>query len=162
MTPTSGNDIFLISTYGLHSLALKKDETVWAWGQDGSGQLGIGKAVLNPTVPIQVKGLSDMIGIAAGGEHSLAVKSDGTVWAWGRHDEGQLGVAMAQEGEYSYKDMPVQVQGLSGVIAVAAGENHSMALTGRGLVYVWGYNSSGQLGNGDFNDQEKPVRGLWP
>ncbi len=79
-----------ISGGGSHSLVLKPDGTVWAWGGNHAGQLGDGTT--NPRkFAIQVKGLEDVVSIAAGWEHNLAVKSDGTVWAWGNNRFGQLG-----------------------------------------------------------------------
>ncbi len=74
----------------MHSLALKSDGAVWAWGWNFSGQLGNGTD-LDSSIPKKVSNLTDVIAIAAGGEHSLALKSDGTVWAWGDNTSGQLG-----------------------------------------------------------------------
>lgn len=77
---------------GNHSLALKSDGTVWAWGDNGNGQLG-DETTAQRNVPVQVKNLTNAISIAAceRGCHSLALKSDGTVWAWGDNSKGQLG-----------------------------------------------------------------------
>jgi hypothetical protein len=82
------------SGYG-HSLALAADGTVWAWGDNTYGQLGDGSGGTGPTsikvTPVQVSGLANVVGIGAGEQHSLAVKSDGTVWAWGLDGQGELG-----------------------------------------------------------------------
>jgi len=101
---------------------VKNDRTVWAWGHNGSGQLGNGSTTKS-NVPVQVTGLSGVVAVAGGGYHSLAVKSDGTVWAWGYNSYGQLG-----NGNTTNSNVPVQVRGLSNVVAVAAGAYHSLAV----------------------------------
>src|SRR5207245_7369310 len=94
---------------GRHSLALKSDGTVWAWGLNIAGELGNGTNT-NSNTPVQVSGLSGVTAIAVGFLHSLALKSDGTVWAWGDNDQGQLG-----NGTNTSSNTPVQVSGLGGV-----------------------------------------------
>jgi alpha-tubulin suppressor-like RCC1 family protein len=128
-----------------HSLALKSNGTVWAWGNDGWGQLGNGK-YMSSSSPIQVPGLSRVTGIAAGSLHNLALKSDGTVWGWGFNYFGQVGLGTS--GNRGNVLSPVQVKGLAGVIAVAAGGDTSYALKSDGTVWAWGYDGQGELGNG--------------
>ena len=82
--------------------------------------------------------------IAGGDVHSLGLKSDGTVWAWGDNFSGQLG-----DGTTEDRSTPVQVSGLSGVIGIAGGAGHSLALKSDGTVWAWGYNLYGRLGDGD-------------
>ena len=137
-----------------HSLALKSDGTVWAWGRNGNGQLG-DVTTTNSSSPVQASGLTGVIAIAVGGNHSLALKSDGTVWAWGFNQYGQLG-----DSTTTQRTTPVQVSGLSGVIAIASGGYHSMALKSDGTVWAWGYNSNGygQLGDGSTTDRTTPVQ----
>lgn len=133
-----------------HSLALKSDGTVWAWGDNAKGQLGDGSTTQRPT-PVQVSGLSGVVGISAGANHSLAVKSDGTVWAWGDNAVGQLG-----DGSATTRLVPVRSGrplvagqlGLTDVVAVAAGANHSLALKSDGTVWATGDETYGQLGRG--------------
>src|SRR5205809_545314 len=79
-----------VATGTYHSIVLRNDGTVWAWGYNGYGQLG-DTSNTNRTAPVLVTGLSGVTAIAAGDYHSLAVKSDGTVWAWGYNVYGQLG-----------------------------------------------------------------------
>jgi len=109
----------------LHSLALKSDGTVRAWGQNTSGQSGNGTVTFGSNTPVQVSGLSGVAAIAGGDIHSLALKSDGTVWAWGYNLDGELG-----NGTYTDSNTPVEVSGLSGVTVIAGGGFHSLALVG--------------------------------
>lgn len=133
------------------SLMLDSSGSIWSWGTNASGQLGVGtcSAVLdtaNRLVPTQVTGLSSVVTIAAGYDHSLALKSDGTVWAFGQNTLGQLG-----DGTTAHKDCPVQVLGLpteARVIQIAAGAASSYALDDRGRVWAWGRNQYGNLGQG--------------
>src|SRR5689334_1668925 len=77
--------------------------------------------------------------IAAGASHGLALLSDGTVWAWGHNDHGQLG-----DGTYKDRPVPVQVNGLADTVAIAAGQIHSLALKKDGTVWVWGSTGLGE------------------
>ena len=97
-----------IAAGGLHTVALKSDGTVWAWGYNGYGQLGDGTTT-NRLTPVQVSSLSGVTAIAAGVYHTLALKSDGTVWAWGYNGDGRLG-----DGTTTNRTTPVQVSSLSG------------------------------------------------
>lgn len=90
--------------------------------------------------------------VSAGAAHTLALKRDGTVWAWGKNNVGQLG-----DGTLGPRTAPIQIPGLSGVVAVAAGRVHSLALTKDGKVWAWGDNSSGQLGDGTTVPRQRPV-----
>ncbi len=135
-----------------HSLALKSDGTVWAWGTNAAGQLGTGTPSDNQGAPQQVSELTRMVAVAANGKHSLALKDNGTVWAWGDNQYGQLG-----DGSTTARFQPVQVQGLTGVVALACGDTHSLALRGDGMVWAWGRNDLGQLGIANVTDQKTPV-----
>jgi len=136
-----------------HSLAVKSDGTVWAWGNNTEGQLGNGTTNNYSSTPIQVSDLSGVIAVAGGDHHSLALKYDGTVWAWGENLLGELG-----NGSTNSSSTPVQVSGLSGVIAIASGYLHSLALKHDGTVWAWGDNNYGELGNGSTNTSSTPVQ----
>lgn len=119
---------------GYHSIAAKQDGTVWAWGYNGNGRLGDSTTV-QKTAPVQIAGLTNVVEVVAGDAHTLALKSDGTVWAWGYNFFGQLG---AGSFDFTDRNTPVQVTGLTNVIAIAAGGKGSMALKADGTVWVWG------------------------
>ncbi|HZD60627.1 MAG TPA: S-layer homology domain-containing protein [Anaerolineae bacterium] len=136
-----------------HSFAIKQDGTAWAWGWNYFGQLGDGTTTDRYT-PVQVSNLSGVTGVAAGIDYSVALKQDGTVWTWGRNEFGKLGVVTTE----LYKPTPTQVTGLSGVTAITAGRDHTLALKPDGTVFAWGCNEFGQLGDGTTTDRHTPVQ----
>ena len=138
-------DAAAVSAGSSHTIALLNDGTVWTWGNNYYGTLGDGTSNTTRQEPGQVGGLEGFIAVVAGASHNLALKSDGTVWAWGNNDHGQVG-----NGESGgICSIPVQVAGLTGIIAVSAGYYHSVALKWDGTVVAWGYNDYGQLGDGN-------------
>ena len=145
LSPPSTGTKPMVATSGGHTVALKKDGTVWAWGWNEQGQLGDGTTTDRLT-PVQAVGLHNVTSIAVSNQHSAALKSDGTVWAWGWNSSGQLGT---NSGMSIQSLTPVQVGGLYGVTAIAAGDSHTLALTNDGTVWAWGSNWDGQLGTGD-------------
>lgn len=132
--------------------ALKNDGTVWAWGDNQYGQLGLGKTPYSTNVPTQIPGLENIIAISAGYQYALALKNDGTVWAWGDNGEGQLG-----NGTVGSEYTPVQVANLTDVVDIEAGRRHSFARKADGTVWAWGDNGGGQFGNGTTTDSKVPV-----
>lgn len=135
-----------------HSLALKNDGTVWAWGDNSSGQLGDGTTITRYS-PIQVPSLTNITRIAAGGKHSLAMRADGVLFAWGSNQYGQLGIDSSDLNSL----VPVSAVIPGPVTEIAAGTEHSVALTDDGTVWTWGRNSVAQLGDGSLIDRRRPV-----
>ena len=148
------------NTGGFTGYALLEDGTIVAWGDNDEGQLGNGASGADralgtypkPSVtPVKVTGLANIIDIAAGDKHALALHRDGTVWAWGTRDEGALGGGDAKPAgslRVSSAVAPVPVRGLEGITQIAVGATHNLALTRDGHVMSWGTNSSGELGVG--------------
>ncbi|HEV3310396.1 MAG TPA: hypothetical protein VG815_07750 [Chloroflexota bacterium] len=131
------------------SVALKSDGTVWAWGTNGEGELGAdpGSTYIS-TVPRRIRGLTDVIAIAAGAGHVLALTKAGKVWTWGDDQYGQLGDG-AFCGPYNCLSWtPSQVPGLTSIRLIAAGGNDSAAITAKGEVWTWGDSYDDQLGDG--------------
>ncbi len=146
-----------IAAGAYHSLAVNGDGTVSAWGYNAVGQLGLGAADSVRANPTLVPGLANVVAVAAGDFHSLALLQDGTVRAWGFNAYGQLG-----NGNTTNQSSPVLVSGLANVIAIAAGGQHSLALLADGTLRAWGANDSGQLGDGTTVSRSlpTPVSGL--
>ncbi len=130
------------------AVALKADGSVWTWGMNTYGQRGDGTTVDNP-VPGQVQGpggtgyLTGVTAIMGGEEHNVALKSDGSVWAWGMNSFNQLG-----NGTNISSSTPVQVSGLSGIVALGGRAYHTLAIKSDGTVWAWGLDKWGALGNG--------------
>src|SRR5260221_6604064 len=136
---------------------------LWAWGLNGDGELGVTTSqtcsgYVCSAAPISVTSIGTVTAVAGGSGHTLAVASDGSVWAWGRNESGQLGNPSVSVCTYCQSTTPVQVSGLPGpVVAVSAGFEHSLALTSSGAVYAWGSNGQGELGDGTTTNRNSAV-----
>ena len=111
-------------------------------GFNSSGQLGV-VGTASSSVPVPIPGLTAISSVVAGRGYSLALKPDGTVWAWGSNSSGIFGAATPDSST-----SPVELPGLSGITAITAGAGDALALSADGHVYAWGDNTYGQLGNG--------------
>ena len=142
----AGTWVRVAAGYG-HTLGLRADGTLWAWGCNDYGQLGnstnVGSSAPNPT-PTQVAGT--YVQVAVGLSHSLGLQADGTLWTWGLNKYGQLGNS-ATSGSPGANPTPALVSGPARYTQVAAGYHHSLGLTADGTLYAWGYNFFGQLGS---------------
>ena len=144
-------DVAAISAGNSFSVALKKDGTVWVWGKNTAGQLGQGTFGGVHGRPEQVPGLTDVVQIDASDDSFiLARKSDGTVWAWGYNQYGMLGDGTVSTNDQKSNPTPTQVKDLTGVVDIAAGSYHSVALKSDHTVWSWGWNKQGQLGIDDL------------
>lgn len=136
----------MVSAGASHTLALKNDGTVWAWGSNTSGELG-NNSTTSSSQPVQVMGgsspLAGIVAVAAGNNESFAVDANGNVWAWGLNTNGQLGIGTAVNATTA-----TQVASLAGIVGIASAQHHILALKNDGTVMSWGSNTSGQLGNG--------------
>jgi alpha-tubulin suppressor-like RCC1 family protein len=125
-----------------HSLMLLSDGTVWAWGRNQYGATGVNPSTGEVCSPTQVSLSGCAVAIAAGDQLSLALLADGTVWAWGFNNNGQLGNATTTNSH-----TPVQVSGITTAKAISAGNWHALALLADGTVKAWGQGNLGQMGN---------------
>ncbi len=155
--------VTLIAAGGGQSYAYRaSDATLWAWGSNSNGQLGEPPATPQETSPVLVSGLPALTAIATKGQHTLALGADGTVYAWGANDAGQLGL-----GDFVDRSTPTAVPLFAPAIAIGTGGSHSLAVVGTDAeVWAWGSNAFGQLGSGrqgapgqGFSDPE-PVLGV--
>lgn len=138
---------------GAHVLAIKTDNTLWAWGLNGSGRLGDG-TVVNKSSPVQIGAGTDWAYVAAGGGNgfSVAIKTNGTLWSWGTNGNGNLG-----SGTTISRSSPVQVGALTNWSKVSSARG-SLAIKTDKTLWAWGANGSGQLGLGSVVEVSSPVQ----
>jgi hypothetical protein len=172
LPPSTVQEHRTLAAGGLHTLALRPDGAVWAWGQNFYGELGAPDPVYlqsglsrvwddsRTLVRVGYPGfdylgypafsiLTGIVSISAGSAHSLALAPDGSVWAWGDNSQGQAGpIPSACMSADACSNIPQEVPGLPYVVAVSAGAVHSLAVSSTGTVLGWGRNGEGQLGNG--------------
>jgi alpha-tubulin suppressor-like RCC1 family protein len=152
----AGSDVVQVAAGRTHNLAVRSDGTVTAWGLNDHGALGDGTTTDRST-PVQVSGLSGVITqVAAGEAFSLALRSGGTVWAWGRNDRGQLGRGTISGGEL----VPARVSVLNRVTKIAAGRDFALALRSDGIVFAWGTDRFGQLNVAPAAAVTRPVNSI--
>jgi RHS repeat-associated protein len=154
-TVTLHADSWQMTTVGIaagqsQALALRSDGSVWTWGTNQVGEMGISN-LTGSYFPLRVPGVSGVTGIAAGWQHSLAVENNGTVWAWGDNSGGELGNANSNSA------VPVPVTGITNAAGVSGGFAFSLALLANGQVLAWGTNQAGELGNGTTSSSSQPV-----
>ena len=142
------------STAGSHSLALKANGTLWAWGRNSQGQLGDGSTV-DKHEPTQITTETDWRSITAGSIHSAAIKLDGTLWAWGYNSYGTLG-----DGTSTNRNNPTPIGTDTTWVSLAA-DSHTMAIKADGSLWTWGRNGNGRLGDGTSVDKLEPIQ-IWP
>ncbi len=103
---------------------LKTDGTLWVWGENSYGRLGLGDTT-NRSSPVQIGALTTWLNISAGKYYSSAIKTDGTMWAWGRNIFGELG-----QGDTINRSSPVQVGALTTWLNISGGGRHTLAIGG--------------------------------
>jgi alpha-tubulin suppressor-like RCC1 family protein len=136
-----------------HSLGIRSNGTLWAWGINSFGRLGDGTATSRLSPVSVVGGFTDWCAASAGGDHSLGVRSNGSLWAWGLNSTGQLG-----DGTVTSRLSPVSVVGgFTDWCAASAGNAHSLGVRTNGSLWAWGCNSSGQLGDDTITSRSSPV-----
>jgi alpha-tubulin suppressor-like RCC1 family protein len=139
----TANNWASVSAGTYHTLALRRDGTLWAWGDDSQRQIGATSIATQQNTPVQVGTDANWVSVSAGTYYSLAIKADGTLWAWGENGAGQLG-----SGNTMTNYFPTKVGTATNWASVAGGFQHTAGLRRDGTLWTWGYNSNGQLGNG--------------
>ncbi|MCL2679953.1 MAG: hypothetical protein FWF11_00525, partial [Coriobacteriia bacterium] len=133
-----------VSAGEFHSLAIRSDGTLWAWGLNGNGRTGLGTGTGNQTTPAQVGTATNWTQVSAGNNYSLAIRSDGTLWAWGNNAMGRTGLGT----DTGIQTTPAQVGTATNWTAVSAGWEHSLAIRSDGTLWSWGWNNNGRTGLG--------------
>lgn len=142
-----------ISAGHSHALAVTADGTVYAWGSNEYGQLGNSNKN-GSAIPVSVDGVSNIVSVSAGSGSSIAMTRDEDVYSWGYGEYGQLG-----DGDNAISHQsPISVRNVSGVISIQSGLYHNFAVTSIGILYAWGRNQYGQLGNGKNSNSNVPTR----
>jgi alpha-tubulin suppressor-like RCC1 family protein len=142
-----------LSAGSSHSLGLRADGTAWAWGGNSSGTLGDGTAISKSSPVSVVGGFSDWTQLSAGAGFNLGLRANGTAWAWGINNSGQIG-----DNTTVSKSSPVSVVGgFTDWTQLSAGDSHSLGLRANGIAYAWGFNGSGQLGDDSITARSSPV-----
>jgi alpha-tubulin suppressor-like RCC1 family protein len=141
-----------VSARGRAAFIKKADGTLWAWGINYRGVLGLGDTT-NRSSPVQVGALTTWSKIAAGHKHIAAIKTDGTLWVWGMNYAGSLGL-----GETTPRSSPTQVGALTTWLTLSSGTYQTIAITTSGAMWTWGDNAYGKLGLGDTIKRSSPVQ----
>lgn len=136
-----------------HNLAIKTDGTLWAWGYNNFGQIGQGPTGVLIATQTQIGTNSNWLSVSAGADFSIALKTDGTLWAWGANSSGQLG-----DGTTSNKTIPTQIGTATNWTSIATGDAFVIAKKSNGTLWAWGNNASGQLGDGTTINKNVPTQ----
>ena len=139
-----------------HMSAIKTTGTLWAWGggsiDDNFGQMGTNERAVRSS-PVQVGALTNWASVATNYQHTAAVKTDGTLWTWGKNTAGQLGAS-----DTVTRSSPVQIGALTNWAQVAVGLQHTLAVKTTGSLWAWGYNGYGRLGDNTLTQRNSPVQ----
>lgn len=162
-TPTAplsiaGQPVVEVATGVSHTCARIQDGRLFCWGENSMGQVGNNSTTHRSTPTLVHMRPTDTLQIVAGGDHSCALRADGTVICWGANYSGQLG-----DGTTTNRLAPRVVAGLANITQIAAGGAHTCALRANGRIFCWGGNYYGALGDGTNSDRTTPValQGLW-
>lgn len=150
---TQFNDWTTIATGGFHTLGLRANGTLWAWGRNDNSQLG-DSTTQNRSQPIQeFRAFSNWTKISAGQNHSLAIRTDGTLWSWGLGSNGRLG-----NNDTVNNTIATQIAGTWTIwTELSAGQSHSTGILSNGLLLSWGENINGKLGDNTTANRSSPV-----
>jgi alpha-tubulin suppressor-like RCC1 family protein len=141
----------VVSVGAGHSCATKSDGTLWCWGSNSNGQIGVGTTV-TAFSPVQVVG-AGFTAVSGGASHTCATHADGSLACWGLNDSGQLG-----DGTTEQRSVPTPVPGTDWMV-VGAGSSHTCAIKSDGSLWCWGDNTNGQLGDGtSTTNHTQPTR----
>ena len=150
--PISGTGAIIAAGVN-HTIAVRADGTLWAWGDHGHGRTGFGIVSGHISTPSRVDTATNWTSVSAGASHSVAIRSDGSLWAWGNNSQGRLG-----DGTTANRNTPVRIGTATNWASASAGESHTVAIRSDGTLWAWGRNANGQLGDGTTSNRNTPVR----
>lgn len=149
-------DWAVVAVSHTHTIALKTDGSLWAWGYNAAGQFGDGTTddQYSPirSIPIQAGMDTDWVSVSTG-DHTVAIKADGSLWAWGSNQWGQLG-----DGTTTNRYIPVQIGTDTDWASAVTGGGYTLAIKNDGSLWAWGSNWEGQLGDGTTEHRTRPVQ----
>ncbi len=146
----------VVSCGSFFTTAIKTDGTLWLWGRNSSGQLGVNNTTNRNTPVTTLLGGTNWKSVAGGDGHTIAIKTDGTLWSWGTNTSGQLGV-----NNTTSRSTPVTtLLGGNNWKSIACGFYHTAAIKTDGTLWVWGSNTNGQLGVNNTTARSTPVTTL--
>jgi len=141
-----------VSAAGYCTAAVRTDGTLWTWGYNNNGQLGLGNTI-NTSSPGQVGNLTNWLSVSSGQYHIVAIKTDKTIWTWGAGTDGKMGL-----GNTTSYSSPKQIGSLTDWLRISAGVYHTAGIKIDGTLWTWGKNASGRLGLGDTLSRSSPVQ----
>ncbi len=142
-----------VSPGGAHTMAIRTGGTLWTWGRNNYGQLGVGTSVTSVTSPTQVGTATNWDKISSGNSHCVAIKTDGTLWTWGSNQSGQLG-----NGTTTNSNIPIQIGSETDWLFIAAGDEFTFAIKNNHTLWAWGLNTYGQLGDNTTVSKNTPTQ----
>lgn len=145
----SDSDWSFISAGRYFCMALKSNGTLWGWGMNTTYQLGYGSSSNKYHYPQPINGENDWVSVTSGSDGCMALKSDGTIWGWGRNTDGVLG-----DSSTDSKNKPVKLRNTDYILDISAGKFHSLILRSNGTILASGDNTYGQLGDGTTNQKQ--------
>jgi len=141
-----------VSASWQYTVAIRDDGSLWAWGDNRSGQLGDG-TMTNRWVPTRIGADNNWASISAGWQHTVAIRDDGSLWAWGDNHIGELG-----DGTQISRNAPIRIGADNNWASISAGSSHTVAVRDDGSLWAWGSNTIGQLGDGTMTSRWVPIR----
>jgi hypothetical protein len=146
----------VLSAGHLHACGIQTDASLWCWGLNGAGQLGL-ENVSSAAAPVQIGTDTTWSSVAAGGAHTCATRTDGSLWCWGTNNSGQLGTGEDATGKTHASATPVRVDTGTTWARASAGVAHTCGLRTDGSLWCWGSNDNGRLGNGTRGRRTSPA-----
>ena len=141
-----------VSVGATHTVAVRTDGSLWAWGTNWRGELGIGTSGDGTNTPVRVGTDTNWASVSAGWHYTMAIRTDGSLWAWGQNNHGQLGIGTS--GWNDVRTIPTRVGTATNWTLVSTGWTHTAAVRTDGTLWTWGQNHRGQLGIGTSDSGE--------